>query len=198
MKLIVLIFSRWKLMVFFFFFFFFFKFSFRVVSDVEISESDHVLLSGLVDTCWLWPSSDSGLESDMSSCFLDVLRNDGKSLNFSASQLVLGSVSFDDGNDESVAAWLAQLKPNEESYKQESASCFLSFFCVIFAVERRWVWHDDCLQFQKHYLLRQIIWLVCQSKARFTNIIFVFLYARTSFLAPAYLCGFDTASMHNW
>ena len=64
----------------------------------------------------------------MSSCFLDVLRNDGKSLNFSASQLVLGSVSVDDGNDESVAAWLAQLKPNEESYKQESASCFLSFF----------------------------------------------------------------------
>ena len=40
----------------------------------------------------------------MSSCFLDVLRNDSKSLNISAPQLVLGSVSVDDGNDESVAA----------------------------------------------------------------------------------------------
>ena len=61
--------------------------------------------------CWLIPvgsdlHSDSGLESDtcMSSCFLDVLRNDGESLNFSASQLVLGSVSVDDCNDESVTA----------------------------------------------------------------------------------------------
>ena len=40
----------------------------------------------------------------MSSCFLDVLRNDGESLNISASQLVLGSVSADEGNDKSVAA----------------------------------------------------------------------------------------------
>ena len=30
-------------------------------------------------------------------------------------------------NDESVAAGLAQLKPNEESFKQESASCFIFF-----------------------------------------------------------------------
>ena len=156
-----------------------------------------MLLSGLVDACWLWPSSDSGLESDTSSCFLDVLRNDGESLNFSASQLVLGSVSVDDVNDKSVTAWIAQLKPNEESFKQESASCFFYLFCVIFAVKRRWVWHDDCLQFQKHNLLRPIIWLVCQSKARFTNIIFVFLYACTSLLVPAYLCKFDTASMHS-
>ena len=40
----------------------------------------------------------------MSSCFLDVLPNDRESLNFSASQLVLGNVSVDDGNDESAAA----------------------------------------------------------------------------------------------
>ena len=83
-----------------------------IASDIEISESDHVLLSGLVHTCWLWPSSDSGLETAMS-CFLDVLCKDGESLNFSVSQLVLGSVSVDDGNDESVAAWLAQLKQND-------------------------------------------------------------------------------------
>ena len=57
---------------------------------------------------------------------------------------------------------------------------------VIFAVKRRWVWHDDYLQFQKHNL-RSIIWLVCQSKARFTKIIFVFLYARTFFFFPSLL-----------
>ena len=38
---------------------------FKIGSDVEISESDPVLLSGLADACWVWPSSDSGLESDL-------------------------------------------------------------------------------------------------------------------------------------
>ena len=43
----------------FFCLFFFFKFSliefnlFRIGSDVEIAESDPVLLSGLPDTCWI-------------------------------------------------------------------------------------------------------------------------------------------------
>ena len=86
-----------------FFCLFFFKFSliefnlFRIGSDVEIAESDPVLLSGLLDTCWIWPVSDSGLESDMSSCFLDILCNDCKSVNFSASQLVVSNVSADGG-----------------------------------------------------------------------------------------------------
>ena len=57
----------------------------------------------------------------MSSCFLDVLCNYGEIVNFSDSQLVFGSISVDDGNDDSVAVGLAQLKPNEESFKQESA-----------------------------------------------------------------------------
>ena len=57
MKLIVNSYSAYEKLMFFLFFFF--KFSlieftfFRIGSEVEISESDHVLLSGLVDTCWL-------------------------------------------------------------------------------------------------------------------------------------------------
>ena len=102
------------------------------------AEFDPVLLSGLVDACWVWPSSCSGLELDVASCFLAVLCNDGDSVNFSASHLELGRVSADDGADDSVAAGLAGVKPNAESFMQDSASCFFFiFFCVVFAVMRR-------------------------------------------------------------
>ena len=47
----------------------------------------------------------------VSSCFLDVLHNDGDSVNFSTLQLELGYVSDDDDED-SVAAGLARVKPN--------------------------------------------------------------------------------------
>ena len=60
----------------------------------------------------------------MSPCLLDVLCNDGDSVNFSTLQLELGNVSADDGDDDSVAARLAQVKPNAESFMQESVSCF--------------------------------------------------------------------------
>ena len=49
-------------------------------------------------------------------------------VNFSALQLELGNVSADDGDDNSVAAGLARVKPNAESFMQESASCFYIFF----------------------------------------------------------------------
>ena len=63
----------------------------------------------------------------MSSCFLDVLCNNSGSVNFFASQLELGNVSADDGDDDSVGAGLARVKPNAESFMQVSASCFFIF-----------------------------------------------------------------------
>ena len=73
----------------------------------------------------------------MSSCFLDVLCNDGDSVNFSSSQLELGkfNISADDGDVDSVAAGLAGVKPNAESFMQELASCFLIFLCSICCYE---------------------------------------------------------------
>ena len=65
----------------------------------------------------------------MSSCFLDVLCNDREFVNFSAVQLVLGNVSADDGDDDSVAAGLDQMKPNAESYMQVG---ILFFFLFVF------------------------------------------------------------------
>ena len=73
----------------------------------------------------------------MSSGFLDVLCNDGNSVNFSASHL--GNISADDGDDGSVAAGLARVKPNAESFMEESASCFFFFLSFL-------LWSICCYQ----------------------------------------------------
>ena len=77
----------------------------------------------------------TGLESDMSSCFSFVTCNDSKSVNFSTSQHVLSSVSADDGDDNAVTAGIARVKPNAESFMQELDSCLFFFylFCIAFA-----------------------------------------------------------------
>ena len=99
------------------------------------AESDPVLLSGLVDACWVWPSSDSGIEWDVTCCSLDVLCYDGYPVNFSALQLELCKASADDGDDDSIIAGLALVKPNAECFMFFFFLFFL-FFCVVFAVMR--------------------------------------------------------------
>ena len=72
----------------------------------------------------------------MSSCFLDVLCNDGDYVNFSASQRELDNVSTGDGDYDSFTAGLARVKPNAESFMQDSTSCFCwSFLCSIYCYE---------------------------------------------------------------
>ena len=60
------------------------------------------------------------------------------SVNFSTLQLELINVSADDGDDYSVATGLIGVKPNAESFMQESAfcCCFFYLFCVVFTVIR--------------------------------------------------------------
>ena len=68
----------------------------------------------------------------MSCSFLDALCNNDNSVNFSASQLELGNLSAHDGDDDSVAAGLARVKPNAESLMQESAFRSTLHFLILF------------------------------------------------------------------